>query len=300
MKKITLSLLSMVCSVGFILSGCGSSAPSSSANGASADAAGQSSKTITIGVTPWTSTVPPTYVAKNLLEKMGYQVKLQNADAGVVYAGLSKGDIDVFMDAWLPDMHKNYMNKYGQNIDDVAVSYPNGELGWVVPSYVKGINSMADLKGKESLFDGKVYGIEEGAGMTMTSKKMIQAYGLNLQYQASSEAGMLSQAKKLIVQKKPVLFLGWRPHTMFAQWDLKILKDPKGFFKTSEVHVLTHKGFDKKAPDAYNFLKRWKMPVKDIESMILKIQNGAKPEDVAKQWIAEHPEQVKQMTEKNK
>jgi glycine betaine/proline transport system substrate-binding protein len=300
MRKLTLSVLSIVCSVGLLLSGCGSSATSGSSDQSAAEASGQASKTVTIGVTPWTSTVPPTYVAKSLLEKMGYQVKLQNADAGVVYAGLSKGDINVFMDAWLPDMHKNYMDKYGKTIDDVAVSYPNGELGWVVPSYVKGINSMADLKGKESLFDGKVYGIEEGAGMTMTSKKMIKAYGLNLQYQSSSEAGMLSQAKKMIAQKKPILFLGWRPHTMFAKWDLKILKDPKGFFKTSEVHVLTNKGFDKQAPDAYNFLKHWKMPVKDIESMILKIENGAKPEEVAKQWIAEHPEQVKQMMAKNK
>ena len=88
--------------------------------------------TITLGQTPWTSTVPPTYVAKQILEDMGYKVAIQEAEAGVVYTGLASGQIDVFMDSWLPDTHKNYMDKYGDKITDTAISYPNGELGWVV------------------------------------------------------------------------------------------------------------------------------------------------------------------------
>jgi glycine betaine/proline transport system substrate-binding protein len=251
--------------------------------------------TITFAVTPWTSTIPPTHVAKLLLEQMGYTVKLQDADAGVAFAGLSKGDIDVFMDSWLPDMHKDYMEKFGDQIDDVAVSYKEGELGWAIPTYVEGIESMADVKGREDEFDGKIYGIEEGAGMTMTSREAIKAYGLDLQYMASSESAMLAQVKKMIDSKKPVLFLGWRPHPMFVKWDLKILKDPKGFFKTQEVHVLTHKGFDQKAPEAYQFLKNWQIPIGDVEKMIMQIEEGADPAEVARQWIEENPDKVNHM-----
>lgn len=276
-----------------IVTGCGTNGGNVQ-TGASGESSG-TKPTITFGVTPWTSTIPPTQVAKAILEQMGYTVKLQDADAGVVYAGLSKGDIDVFMDAWLPDMHKNYMEKYKGSIEDVAVSYPDGELGWVIPAYVGGIESIEDLKGKEELFGKKIYGIEEGAGMTITSREMIQAYGLDLEYQASSEPGMLTQAKRMISAKKPILFLGWRPHSMFVQWDLKVLKDPKGFFKTSEVHVLVHKGFDQKAPEAYQFLKRWSIPVGDVEQIILKIEDGAKPEDVAKEWIKNNQDKVNQM-----
>jgi len=252
--------------------------------------------TLTFGVTPWTSTVPPTYVAKTLLEDMGYTVKLQNAEAGVVYAGLANGDIDIFMDAWLPDMHKNYMEKYSGKIDDTAVSYKEGELGWVVPQYMSEINSIDDLKGKEDLFNHKLYGIEEGAGMTMTSREMIEAYDLDLEYVASGETAMLAQAKREIDAGNPVLFLGWRPHSMFAKWDLKVLPGSKGYFKTSEVHVITTAGLKDRAPEAYEFLKNWSMPVKDIEQMILEMDtNDADPTELAKEWIANNQDKVNAM-----
>ncbi|WP_081927275.1 glycine betaine ABC transporter substrate-binding protein [Pseudobacteroides cellulosolvens] len=259
------------------------------------NAASPKNITLTMGVTPWSSTVPPTKIAKSILVNMGYKVEEISADAGGVYAGLSKGDIDIFMDSWLPDMHKNYMNTFGRTIDDVSVSYPNGELGWVVPTYVEGIDSVADIKGKESLFDKKIYGIEEGAGMTMTSKEMIKAYGLDLEYVASSEGAMLAQASKLIASKKPVICLGWRPHPMFVKYQLKVLKDPKGFFKTSEVHVLTNNKLKNKAPEAYNFLSKWNIDVSEIEKMIVEIDNGISPEDVAKAWIDKNKDKVDKM-----
>lgn len=254
--------------------------------------------TITFGVTPWTSTIPPTYVAKKVLEDMGYKVKLQNGDAGVVYAGLSKGDLDVFMDSWLPDLHKQYMDKYGDKLENVAVSYSDAPTGWVVPKYMKDINSIEDLKGKEDQFKGKLYGIEEGAGMMIKSHKMVKDYGLKLDVVASSETGMLTEAKKLIDNKEPILFLGWRPHSMFAKWDLKVLEDPKGFFKPSDVDVIVHKGFDAKAPEAYKFLKNWSMPMDDIEQMILKVEKGGDPDEVAAQWITDNQDKVDKMTGK--
>ena len=163
---------------------------------------------------------------------------------------------------------------------------------------MKDINSIEDLKGKEDAFEGKIYGIEEGAGITATSRKMIEDYGLELQYAASSKSGMLAQAKKLIQQEKPVIFVGWRPHTMFVDFDLKVLEDPKGHFKTSEVHVLTNKDFAEKAPEAFAFLSKWSMPVSDIEKMIVEMDQGAKPEDIAKKWIEENSDKVKEMTGK--
>lgn len=258
----------------------------------------QEDKNIILGVTPWSSTVPPTTIARLILEDMGYTVEEINADAGGVYAGLSKGDIDVFMDSWLPDLHKNYMDSFGEKLDDTSVSYPDGELGWVIPNYVEGINSIEDIKGKEDLFDGKVYGIEEGAGMTITSKEMIEAYGLDLEYVASSEGGMLAQASKLIKSEQPVIFLGWRPHPMFVNYDLTVLADPKEYFKTSEVHVITSIGLKEKAPEVYQFLSNWSIDVGDIEIMIIEIEGGSSPEEVAQNWIDNNQDKVDEMSGK--
>src|SRR5699024_11089401 len=146
-----------------------------------------------------------------------------------------------------------------------SLSYPDGELGWVVPDYMDEINSIEDIIGKEEeLFGGKVYGIEEGAGITETSRELIEAYDLDIEYVLSSEGAMLAQAKKSINAEEPVLFVGWRPHTMFVEFDIKILEDPKEVFKTSEVHVLTNNDFAEKAPEAFAFLSNWSMDVDDI------------------------------------
>ncbi|RKD22726.1 glycine/betaine ABC transporter substrate-binding protein [Ammoniphilus oxalaticus] len=281
MKKLFKKGIGVLAIAGLVLAGCGG--------------AGTDDATITIGETPWTSTVPPTYIAKQILEDMGYEVKVQAAEAGVVYTGLSNGDIDVFMDAWLPDTHKEYMDKYGDKIDITSLSYPDGELGLVVPTYLEDINSVEDLIGKEDLFGNQIIGIDEGAGITETSREVIEGYDLDLDYAVSSESAMLAQAKKSIRTEEPILFVGWRPHTMFIDLDLKILDDPKGFFKTSDVNVVTHKGFAEKAPEAYAFLSKWSIPVDDIERMISEMDEGATKEEVAKKWIEENEDKVKEM-----
>ncbi|EDL64497.1 glycine betaine ABC transporter substrate-binding protein [Bacillus sp. SG-1] len=279
----------------FLLIGCGTGNNDEGEDNAEQNGGNNEGVTVTFGVTPWTSTVPPTKVAKLILEDMGYTVNETKADAGGVYTGLARGDLDVFMDAWLPVMHANYMEKYGDKLDDTAVSYTEGELGWVIPTYVEGIESVEDIKGKEDLFGGKIYGIEEGAGMTVTSKEMIEELGLDLEYVASSEGGMLAQAQRMMGNEEPVLFLGWRPHPMFANYDLKVLTSPEEFFQTSEVHVITNKDLKDEAAEAYEFLSKWKMPVKDIEDMIVKIDEGQDAEEVAQEWIDNHQDQVKEM-----
>lgn len=293
MKKAKLGLFFVL--IFTLLVGC------SSNNETGGDAGGDDRKDVTIkfGVTPWTSTIPPTKVAKLVLEEMGYKVEETNADAGGVYTGLSRGDLDVFMDAWLPVMHANYMEKYSDTLVDTAVSYKDGELGWVLPTYVEGIETVADLKGKEDLFDGKIYGIEEGAGMTITSREMIEELGLDLEYVASSEGGMLAQAQRLLTKEEPVLLLGWRPHPMFAKYDLKVLESPSGYFETSEVHVITNHELKDKAPEAYEFLSNWSMNVSDIEEMIVQIEeDGKDAEEVAKEWIENNKEAVNAMVGK--
>jgi glycine betaine/proline transport system substrate-binding protein len=294
MRKFKISMFFLL--IITLMVGCGTNNEAGSND--TADNSGEEAKDVTIafGVTPWTSTIPPTKVAKLLLEDMGYTVEETNADAGGVYTGLSRGDLDVFMDAWLPVMHANYMEKYKDQLEDTAVSYTDGELGWVLPTYVEGIDSIEDIKGREDEFGGKIYGIEEGAGMTVTSRTIIEELGLDLEYVASSEGGMLAQAQRMMAKEEPVLFLGWRPHPMFANYDLKVIESPGEYFQTSEVHVITNNEFKDKAPEAHEFLSNWSMNVADIEAMIVQIEDEEQDaEAVAQEWIDTHQDEVKAM-----
>lgn len=255
---------------------------------------GTEQKTITFGVTPWTSTVPPTKIASLILQDMGYEVKETAADAGSVYMGLSRGDLDVFMDAWVP-MHQTYLDKFEGKIESTAISYPEADTGWTVPTYMEDINSLEDLKGREGEFDNEFYGIEAGAGATIESDEIIEAYDFDFKQVSSSEGGMLAQAQRLMEQEKPVVFYGWRPHTMFNKFDLKVLTNEKGFFETSSVQVITNSELKDNAPEAYEFLSNWNITLDEVEEMIVKIEEGQEPEEVAQEWIDNNQDKVNEM-----
>ena len=88
-------------------------------------------------------------------------MKEVDADVGAVYAGLSRGDIDIFMDSWLPGQ-KQYFEKYSDSIEKVAVSYDDAASGFTVPDYMEDINDVGDLKGKEDMFDNELLSIGKG------------------------------------------------------------------------------------------------------------------------------------------
>jgi glycine betaine/proline transport system substrate-binding protein len=64
--------------------------------------------TINIGYVNWAECVATSNLWKVILEEQGYTVKLTQLDVAPVFVGLSKGDIDFFMDAWLPITHQTY------------------------------------------------------------------------------------------------------------------------------------------------------------------------------------------------
>lgn len=256
---------------------------------------GSDGETITLGVTPWSSTIPPTEIARLIIEDMGYTVKEVKADAGNVFIGLSRGDIDVFMDSWLP-AHELHLEKYKDSIEDTAISYDEIATGIVVPTYMTDINHVNDLKGKEDLFKGELFGIEDGASATGIINDMLADYDLDMVQVNSSEGGMLAQAQRLMQSETPVAFYGWRPHTMFNKFDLKVLEDDKGHFESASVHVITNNKLDQKASDVHQFLSNWSIPIDDVEEMILKIEDeDADPTKLAEEWIKNNQDKVKAM-----
>lgn len=290
MKKLLLGAVTALLLLGLI-AGC-----SSSSNGGSDDnqRSGGKGETIKFGITPWTSTVPPTKIASLIVQDMGYEVEEIDADAGSVYTGLSRGDIDVFMDSWLP-AHQPYLDKYADKIDDTSVSYDGATAGWVVPTYMKDINSIEDLKGKEAEFGNEMYAIEEGTVAAEKIDETIEAYGLDLNQINSSEGAMMAMAIKKMDKEEPVIFYGWRPHTMFSKFNIKTLEEPKGIFGESSIHVVTNNELQETAPEVYEFLSKWSIPIDDIEGMIAKTDDGEDPDKVAQEWIDNNQDKVKEM-----
>ncbi|SDI56108.1 glycine betaine ABC transporter substrate-binding protein [Natribacillus halophilus] len=276
--------------VGSIISGC-------NADGNEENSNEQADETITFGMTPWTSTVPPTEIAMLILEDMGYETEVTEADAGAVYTGMSNGDIDVFMDSWLPNQ-ENYLDEYSETIEQVTVSYEDADSGMVVPEYMEDINDVGDIAGNEELFDNQMYSIEEGDPATNSVDMMIEEYDLDIEQVNSSEGAMLAEATRHIENEEPVLFYGWEPHTMFNLLDAKILtnEETPEVFSGSTVLVVAHHELEANTPEAHDMLSNWSIPIEDIEEMIVQIENEDRDaEEVAREWIDNNQDRVDEM-----
>lgn len=274
LKKIVALAFSTIFIMG-TLAGCGS------ANNA------QSKGTVKIGYVNWADCIAITNLASAVLkDKMGYDVNMTQGEAGMVFTSLSNGDMDLFLDGWLPTTHKDYMDKYEGKIEKVGVTFENAKLGLVVPKYMD-INSIEELNSIKDQLDGKIIGIDPGAGLMKATSKAIEEYDLDYELLEGSGATMTAMLKKAEDKEAPIVVTGWQPHWKFATWDLKFLDDPKGSFGDAEdIYTLSRVGFEEDMPEVTQFFKNFKLDSQQLGSLMGDIQSSDKdPLEVATEWM---------------
>lgn len=248
---------------------------------------------VTIAMVNWIECIANTNLAKAVLEERGYEVKLVTADVAPVFAAVARGNADLFMEVWEPVTHQPYMEKFGDQVEHIGTVFDDGRIGLVVPTYVTA-NSIDELAAGKEKFNGKIIGISPGAGMMGLTEKAITDYDLGLELVASSEAGMLASLKKAYDKEEWIVVTGWKPHTKFARYDLKILDDPKGIFGGAEtLSTIATKGWAEKNPELATFFKNFKMNDELLGSLMLAVEeNPGQESEVAKKWYQEHKELV--------
>jgi glycine betaine/proline transport system substrate-binding protein len=265
-----------------------------SAGVADAKNVGQGKK-ITIGYIPWDEGVASTFLWKQILEERGYKVDAKQFDAGPLYTSMAQGSVDFETDSWLPTTHAQYWKKYGSQLDDLGSWYAKTSLELTVPSYVKDVDSLADLKGKAAEFGGKITGIESSAGeMSLLKSKVLKEYGLDKEYKVvdSSTPAMLAELKRAYAKKEPIVVPLWSPHWAYNDYDLKKLKDPKGAWGSGDgVHTISRKGFGDDNPTVAKWLKNFTMSEKQLTSLEAEINKAGdgKQQDAVKAWLKKNP-----------
>ncbi len=240
----------------------------------------------------WAEGIAFTHLAKAALDDMGYAAVVKPIEPGPIYASLAKGDADLFLDAWLPNTHKEYWDKFGSKIDKIGEIFTGGTTGIVVPSYVD-INSIEDLTANKDKFEGKIIGIGSGAGIHGNTEKAIEAYDLDFKQITSSGPAMLASLKKGIQRNEWVAVTGWKPHFMWAQYDIKYLDDPKGIFPEDACEILARKGFAKDFPELATFFGNFNLAEDQLYSLMAAINKSDSPEVAAKEWYEQNKVLVK-------
>lgn len=283
-----------------LVAGCGTTSGNSggsSSNGTSTTGTNQSGNTsastsgknITIGYVDWSEDVAATYLWKDLLTQKGYNVTLKSLQVGPLFAGLSEGGLDVFFDTWLPTTHKAYMQQYGSNLTNLGKWYQGTtKEGFVVPTYVTNVNTMAQLEANASEFGGQIIGIEPGAGEMTLAANAMKTYGLNnFQLLQSSTPAMLSELARDYQAKKPIVVTLWSPHWAFTKYNLKYIPDPKGAFGGAGwIQTEANKSWASSNPTVANWIKNFKLTPNQLGTLEEDInQNSSNPNAGVQQWI---------------
>lgn len=274
------------------LAGCASG---NQAEGGSGD--GGDKGTITLGFLPsWTDGLSTAYLLEDQLGKLGYTVEMQTlTEAGPLYAGLAQGDVDIYPSAWPELTHADYMDKYGDNIEDLGAYYDDAKLTMAVPSYVD-IDSIDQLQANAARFDGKIYGIEPGAGLTkQTQEVAMPGYDLaGLELVTSSTAAMLTELDNAIAAQKDIVVTLWRPFWANDAYDVKDLADPQGLMGDPEaLHFLGTSGFAEKYPDAAELIAGIQLDdaqYGSLEDLVVNEYGEGKEADAVDAWLEQNPD----------
>ncbi|MCB5182220.1 ABC transporter permease/substrate binding protein [Streptomyces antimicrobicus] len=255
-------------------------------------------RTVSLGYIPWDEGIASTFLWKELLERRGFRVEARQLELGALFTGLAAGQVDVQTDAWLPVTQAQYWQKYGGRLDDLGSWYGPTSIEVAVPSYVEGVASLADLKGRSAQFKGRIIGIEPSAGaMAKLKDEVLGAYGLAGEYQVldGSTPGMLAELDRAYRKKEPVAVVLWSPHWAYASYDLRKLQDPQGAFGEGDgIHSLSRKGFAADRPEVARWLKDFRLTEAQLTSLEAEIQRTGKgrEQEAVRAWLKERPDLV--------
>ncbi len=248
----------------------------------------------------WTDITATTAVTTTILDSLGYETDVKVLAVPVTYASMAKGDIDVFLGNWMPTMEGDIapyreagtVETVRANLEGAKYTLATNAVGAEL-----GIADFADIADHAEALDSKIYGIEPGNDGNRLIRSMIEkdAFGLSdFEIVESSEQGMLAQVASANRSGDPIVFLGWEPHPMNANFDLTYLTGGDDYFGPNlggaTVYTNTRAGFVEDCPNVGALLKNLEFSLAmENEIMGAILDDGMKPEAAAAAWLKENP-----------
>lgn len=264
------------------------------------DDGGSGDDTITIGViSSWTDYLSMGYLWKDIFEDEGYTVEIQElADNGPLYTGLADGDIDLMPSSWPEVTHAQYMDEFGDDIEDLATYYDGAVLTFAVPEYTD-IDSIDQLVGNAERFGGRIVGIESGAGLTeITQNAVMPQYGLDAEYEliTSSTVAMLAELSNAIEAQEDIVVTLWRPFWANNAFPVKDLEDPQGALGEPEsLHVLSSKDFKEEHADLAEMIGNARLDDEQygsLENLVVNEYGEGQEAEAVAEWLELNPDWV--------
>jgi glycine betaine/proline transport system substrate-binding protein len=273
------------------------------AGGAVQAADPESCQTVRFSDVGWTDITSTTAATSVVLEGLGYEPETEVLSVPVTYASLKNQDIDVFLGNWMPTMEAD-VRPYLEDgsVENVGVNLEGAKYTLAVPSYLaeQGLKDFADIAKFRDQLEGQIYGIEPGNDGNRLILQMIEqdSFGLkDFELVESSEQGMLAQVARATEDEEPIVFLGWEPHPMNANFELTYLSGGDDVFGPNyggaTVYTNVRAGYLEECPNVGQLLKNQKFTLAmENEIMGAILNDGQDPGDAAAAWLKAHPDVV--------
>jgi glycine betaine/proline transport system substrate-binding protein len=248
----------------------------------------------------WSDIAATTGTASVILKALGYETDVKVLSVPVTYQSMANKDIDVFLGNWMPTMEADLkpfreaktVDVLDANLEGAKYTLATNEAGAKL-----GIKDFADIAKHKDALENKVYGIEPGNDGNRLILGMIEGdkFGMKgMELVESSEQGMLAQVAKLDKDGKPIVFLGWEPHPMNANFKLTYLAGGDEVFGPNlggaTIYTNTRAGYVGECTNVGAFLKNLKFSLQ-MENEVMKkiIDEGQEPEAAATEWLTANP-----------
>ena len=261
---------------------------------------------VTFSDVGWTDITAITAAMALVVEALGYESEVKVLGVPVTYEGMASGDVDVFLGNWMPSM-ESIIKPYAEakQVETVRANLEGAKytLATNAAGDALGIKDFADIAKQAEALEGKIYGIEAGNDGNKLILDMIEkdAFGMKsagIELVESSEQGMLAQVANEDQAGKPIIFLGWAPHPMNANFKMTYLTGGDDFFGPNfggaTVYTNTRAGYVAECPNVGKLLTNlvFSLPMEN-QIMGAILNDGTDPLEAAKAWMVANPDEMK-------
>jgi len=256
---------------------------------------------VTFSDVGWTDITATTAAATTVLGALGYETDIKVLSVPVTYASMAKGDVDVFLGNWMPTMEGDIASyRDAKTVDTVRANLEGAKYTLAINKAAAdlGIKDFADIAAHKEALEGKIYGIEPGNDGNRLILEMIEgdAFGLKgFEVVESSEQGMLAQVARAEKKGEPVVFLGWEPHPMNANFAMSYLTGGDDVFGPdfggATVYTNTRAGYVAECENIGKLLTNLSFSLKmENEIMGAILNDGTDPGKAASAWLTANPD----------
>ena len=265
----------------------------------------ESSDPIIIAINEWTGQHIVSYVAGEILGRMGYNVEYVTASVYPTHLALAEGELHLAMEQWTTNIGDYLPSLLEEGkVEDLGDLGVKGFEGWLYPAHVADICpglpawdafvGCAEQFGTAETFpNGRI--VAYPAEWSTRVKDIVEETGMPFEYvPAGSEGALVAELNAAVSRKSALVMEFWAPHWVLFKHDVGWVELPddlteKFGYTTARLFKAGWPEIATKWPAAHKVMKSFHFETNAQEELMEAIDfQGMDAQEVCKKWVDEN------------